>query len=299
MGSRLIQALLDKEALVVGVDSSSEAPEYFHELTKGNSFHLIHGSFEKKAEEVSSILKTEKRGKTAVFHMAGLAHVGECEKDPVKAFESNVSLTFHVLEFCRQNKIMKFIFPSTGLVYGNHQKKPVIEETPPSPQNIYTGTKLSAEVLIRSYSKSYGLSCIIARLGNIYGPGSHSDTVVSTIINQVKYDEKILVHDLTPVRDFIFIDDVIEGLVRLLVSIKSPECYIVNLSTGTGTSILNLAKMASQRASVPIKEAQVHGDSRPSNSILILNNSLLSKITGWKPRYTLHEGLLLTLKAER
>ncbi len=296
LGSRLIQALLKKEALVVGVDFSKKTPECFHKFTKNKSFRFIHGSFEKKSEEVSSILKAEKRGKTAVFHMAGLAHAGECEKDPVKAFESNVLLTFQVLEFCRQNKIEKFIFPSTGLVYGDHLKRKAVEKDFLSPQNIYTATKLSAEVLIRSYSKSYGFSCIIARLGNIYGPGSHSDTVVSTIINKVRHAGKIIVHDLTPVRDFIYIDDVIEGFVRLLVSIESPECYIVNLSTGAGTSILNLAKVASQIASVPINEVQANSDSEPSNSTLILNNSLLSKITGWKPRYTLSEGLLLTLK---
>lgn len=296
LGSHLVQALLDKEAFVVGVDSSSEAPEYFHELTKNSPFHFIHGSFNEKSKETLSMLLSEEREKKAVFHMAGLAHAGECEKDPVKAFESNVLLTFQVLEFCRQNKIGKFIFPSTGLVYGDHLKRKAVEEDLLSPQNIYTATKLSAEVLIRSYSKSYGLSCIIARLGNIYGPGSHSDTVVSTIINQVRHAGKIIVHDLTPVRDFIYIDDVIEGLVHLLVSIARPECYIVNLSTGTGTSILNLAKMASRIASVPNTLVQPQGNSEPSNSTLVLDNSLLLKITGWKPIYTLSEGLSLTLK---
>ena len=299
LGSRLIQALLKKEALVVGVDSSSEAPEYFNEFTKKLPFHFIHGSFEKKSEEVLSILKAEKRRKTVVFHMAGLAHAGECDKDPVKAFESNVLLTFQVLEFCRQIKIGKFIFPSTGHVYGNHQKDPVIEEKSSSPQNFYAATKLSAEALIRGYSKRFGLSCIIARLSNTYGPGSNQVTVVSTIINQIRRDGKILVHDLTPVRDFIYIDDVIEGLVRLFVSIDRNECSIVNLSTGIGTSVLDLAKMASRIASVTIDEVQAHNDSKPSNSTLILNNSLLSKITGWKPKYTLPEGLLLTLKAKK
>ncbi len=195
LGSRLIQALLDKGAVVVGVDSSKKTPECFHEYSKSSSFHFIHGSFEKKSEEVLSKLKAEKRGKTAVFHIAGLAHAEECEKDPVKAFESNVLLTFQVLEFCRQNKIMKFIFPSTGLVYGNHQKEPVIEDTPPTPQNFYATLKLSAEILIMGYSKSFQTTCIIARLGNVYGQGSHRDTVFSTIVKQIKNGKRIIVRD--------------------------------------------------------------------------------------------------------
>ena len=282
---------------MVGVDSSNPPPECFHELMKNSLFHFIHGSFDEKSKEALSILMSEKREKKAVFHMAGLSHAGKCEKDPVKAFESNVSLTFHALEFCRRNKIKKFVFPSTGLVYGDHLKREAVEEDPPSPQNMYTATKLSAEVLIRSYSKNYGVSCIIARLGNIYGPGSSSDTVVSTIIDQLIKGGKIIVHDLTPVRDFIYIEDAIEGLVRLLVSTKRSKCQIVNLSTGIGTSVFNLAKMASSIASASDNEVQLQADSEPSNSTLVLDNSLLSKITGWKPRYTLSEGLLLTLKA--
>jgi len=296
LGSRIVYALLKSGAFVVGVDSNNQPPEFFNELMKNSPFHFIHGSFNEKSKKALSILMSEEREKKAVFHMAGLAHAGECEKDPVKAFESNVSLTFYALEFCRRNKIKKFVFPSTGLVYGDRLKRQAVEEDPLSPQNIYTATKLSAEVLIRSYSKSYGLSCIIARLGNIYGPGSSSDTVVTTIIKQVIKGGKIIVHDLTPVRDFIYIDDVIEGLMRLLVSIVRPECYIVNLSTGIGTSVFNLAKMASSIVSVPNNEVQPQGDSEPSNSTLVLDNSLLLKITGWKPRYTLSEGLSLTLK---
>jgi len=296
LGSRLVKALLDNGAFVVGVDYNKQFTEYFAEVIQHNSFRFIHGDFPEKSDEALSEILSEKRGKTAVFHMAGIAHAGECEENPVKAFETHILLTFQVLEFCRQNKIGKFIFPSTGLVYGDYHRQPVTEETSPSPQNIYAALKLSAEAIITGHSKSFKITCFIARLGNVYGPGSNQDTVVSTIIKKIKNGERIVVRDLIPIRDFIYIDDVIEGLIRLFVSTDKHECYIVNLSTGIGTSVLNLAKIASRIGSVPINEVQPQGNSEPSNSTLILDNSLLKKFTGWKPRYTLSEGLSLTLK---
>lgn len=291
-----MKVLLNNGAFVVGIDYNKQFPEHFAEVIKYNSFRFIQGGFPEKSDEALSELLSEKRGKTAVFHMAGMAHAGECEENPVMAFESHILLTFQVLEFCRQNKIGKFIFPSTGLVYGDYHRQPVTEETSPSPQNIYAALKLSAEAIITGHSKSFEITCIIVRLGNVYGPGSNQDTVVSTIIKKIQDGERIVVRDLTPIRDFIYIEDVIEGLIRLFVSVDMPECYIVNLSTGIGTSVLNLAKMASRISSVSINEVQPQGDSEPSNSTLILDNSLLKKFTGWKPTRTLSEGLSLTLK---
>ncbi len=229
--------------------------------------------------------------------MAGIAQAGECEKNPEKAFESHVLLTLRVLEFCRQNKIGKFVYPSSGLVYGDYRRRPVTEETSPSSQNIYTASKLSAEALIMGYSKSYEIPCIIVRLGNVYGPGGHEDTVVSTIINQIRAGQRIVVRDLTPIRDFIYINDAIEGLIRLLISSDKQECPIVNLSTGIGTSVFNLVKTASRLSPIFFGDVQTNSDSDLPNSTLILDNTLLKKLTGWEPRYSLSEGLSLTLKA--
>jgi len=296
LGSHLVKGLLDNRAFVVGIDDNPKFPEHLAEVIKDHSFRFIQGSFLQKSEEALAELQSENRSKTAIFHMAGMAQAGECEKNPEKAFESHVLLTFQVLEFCRQNKIGKFIFPSSGLVYGDYRRRPVTEETSPSPQNIYSASKLSAEALIMGYSKSFEILCIIVRLGNVYGPGGHEDTVVSTIINQIRAGQKIVVRDFTPIRDFIYINDVIEGLIRLLSSSDKPECPIVNLSTGVGTSVFNLAMMASRLSPVSIGDVPANSDSEPPNSTLILDNNLLKKMTGWKPRYSVSEGLSLTLK---
>jgi nucleoside-diphosphate-sugar epimerase len=294
LGRRLVEILLDKGTSVVGVDSCNSSSNPFAGIPQHASFHFIHGGFQERRDEIVSELG--RKGKLAVFHMAGFVNVEECKQNPVKAFESNVMLTFQVLEFCKRNGVNRFVFPSTGLVYGDYLKRPATEKDVTFPQNIYVATKLSAEAGVQGYSETFGLTSVIARLGNVYGPNSHPDTVVGTLIRQIKKGKKLVFRNLSAIRDFIYIDDVIEGLVRLLYSAEEvPGCYVVNLSTGVGSSVKKLLETACRVHSIPFDRIQFWKNSRPQGSRLILDNHLLVKMTGWKPRYTLAEGLSLLL----
>ena len=295
LGRQLVKTLLANRASVVGIDCNP-LPESYDRAIKNKSFRFVLGNFRDKADEALSQFISFKKKKGAVFHMAGMAHTGECRKNPIRAFESNVSLTVQVLDFCEKNNIKRFVFPSTGLVYSNQLGRPANEEDVPIAQNIYSAAKLSAELMIQGYANSFELNCIIARLSNVYDSGVHSDTVVGTILKQLKQGEKIIVHNLAPVRDFIYIDDVIEGLIRLFISLDKPGCHIVNLSTGIGSSIQELAETACRIASISVNIAQSKNEQTSLKSMLVLNNSLLIKITGWRPKYTLSEGLRLILK---
>ena len=295
LGRQLVKTLLALRASVVGTDCNP-LPKSYDRAIKNKSFRFVLGNFRDRADEALSHLISFKKKKGAVFHMAGIAHTEECGKNPIRAFESNVLLTVQVLEFCIKNKINRFVFPSTGLVYGDQRGRPSSEQDPSIAQNIYSATKLSAESMIQGYANSFGLNCIIARLSNVYDSEVHPATVVGTILKQVKNGGKIAVCSLAPVRDFIYIDDVIEGFIRLFVSIDKAGCYIVNLSTGTGSSVQELAETACKAASIPIDRIQSKDELESLKSMLVLDNSLLVKITGWRPKYTLSEGLRLILK---
>ncbi len=296
LGRRLVEMLLSRGAAVIGIDSRRPSSDTFVEIPSRSPFRFIHGSFEKRGNEIASELKGRHREKTAVFHMAGLVNVDECRKNPAKAFESNISLTFRVLEFSRNYGIRKFVFPSTGLVYGDRSKRPVTEKDATFPQNIYVATKLSAEAGVEGYSRTFGFSSIVARLGNVYGPNSRPDTVIGTILQQIRKGKKVAVRDPWAVRDFIHVDDVIEGLVRLFISTdEEPGCHMVNLSTGVGSSVKKVMDILCTAGPFPSTRI-LPPKGRKGVSKLILKNSLLVKVTGWKPQYTLREGLLLTLK---
>jgi UDP-glucose 4-epimerase len=130
----------------------------------------------------------------------------------------------------------------------------------------------------------------------VYGSDSKPETVVGTLIKQIKNDKEVVVRDFSSVRDFIYVDDAIEGLVRLLIFADEPGCHIVNLSTGVGSSVRDLCKEACRVCSFPLNGIRSQGMQTRDASRLILNNDLLFKMTKWKPRYNLFQGLSLILK---
>lgn len=292
LGHRTVKALIENGAFVLGIDSNLKR-KHLNGYLKNRRFSFVLGDFNKKSAEVSAKFKAKSRKKTAVIHLAGMPRASECEKNPSKAFESNVFLTSQVLEFCRRNKIGKFVFPSTALVYGSHLERPATEADRTFPPNVYAATKLASEMLIQGYASSFNLCGIIARTSNIYGKGVSTDTVAGAIFKQLKSGDKVVVDDLRPVRDFIYVDDVIEGLIRTMVMIED-GCHVINLSTGVGSSIQRLAETICKIAFIPVNRVKFR-KKKSVRSTLVLNNSLLFKVTGWKPRYSLSEGLSLTL----
>lgn len=134
-----------------------------------------------------------------------------------------------------------------------------------------------------------GLSCTIIRLGNIYGPESPENTVVGRILRQIQEKQEVQVHSLSPVRDFIHVDDVVTGIIRLLRLTDGSGCRVVNLSTGIGTSIAELVRTALIVAGRAPQNPVPHLE--PTEDVLVLSNERLEALTGWKPTRTLMEGL--------
>ena len=290
LGRHLAKNLIVEGAAGVGIDIC-KCPEY---LENSGMFRYIQGDFGNYEDEALEYLTSFKRGKIVFYHMAGLANAEKCNESPEIAFDLNVRLIFQALEFCRRNNIGKIIFPSTGLVYKMDDGKAVDEKVPAAARDMYTLTKLAAESLLQAYSNSYKLCGLTVRLSNVYGPGLSSDTVLGTVLRQVIGGGGVRVNDLAPVRDFIHIDDVTEGIIKLSYAIDGPGYTIVNLSTGTGSSIKDAVEIACRIASLPLEMIIPAKCSNPSK--IVLNNELLRKITGWKPRYNLEEGLFQTIQ---
>jgi len=298
LGGRIVNGLIKREAFVVGIDNSSGPLKGSSQDQANDNFCFLRGDFNERANEALTKLRSAGRKSYAVFHMAGIADRAICEREPVRAFESNVMLTTYVLDFCRENGIAKFIFPSTALVYGDRLESPATENDVTNPVNVYAATKLSAETMIDCYSRQFGIKPVIARLSNVYGPGSTERTVIGRILSQVKKSEPIEVSDLMPVRDYLYVDDAVEGLIRLLVLVNAKSCHIFNLSTGIGSSVLTLVKTICKELSITDGITNTSRCSSISKSTLVLNNEYLLKVIGWKPKYTLAEGIRKILKED-
>lgn len=300
IGQELIKSLLESKAAVIAIDKCNTGDRISFFANHQTSCRFLHGDFNEVADQIKNHLNPDKN-RNILIHLAGLSHAGQCQNEPLLAFDINVHLTVKVLDFCRNNGIKKFIFPSTALVYGDRKNYPLTENEEVFPSNIYTATKLSAEAMIKGYSASYGLRAIIARLSNVYGKFGNNDTVFQVILKQINNKEKkLIIQDGSPIRDFIHVDDVIKAL-KLLIAYSGEHNYeVFNVSTGIGTQIIKLAQTACEVTGMH-KNIEIisRNNSLEAKSILIVDNNALKTKTGWLPDFTIKSGLLKILRKEK
>jgi len=251
-----------------------------------NNFEFLVDTFKRITSNVAI--------KSIVCHLAGLSHSGQCQADPLTAYDLNVLQTVKVLEACRKANIMRIVFPSTALVYGENHTEPLTETDTVAPQTIYASTKLAAETVVCGYGNSFGFSCDIARFSNVYGPDCHPDTVVAAALHQASKGEEIVLNNFMPVRDFIYCADAVEGLIRLMATGNEPGCRVFNVSTGIGLSIGQMVETLCRVAGIVYLNPRGSENNLSFGSRLILSNLKLFHRTGWKPSYSLEDGLYET-----
>jgi len=296
LGRRLVKELFRRKALVAANSLENwDDVKWYNQNGEDNVLCTV-GSFQEKASRIARFINNNPRPKTIFFHMAGMSHAGECEIMPEAAFAANVNTTFQVLCFCKDNGVTDLIYPSTCRVYDDSSEVPLNERAPVSPQNYYAITKLTAEELIKQYCKAYPLKGVIARFSNIYGPGSHPDTVINTILEQIKTGRDVRVRDIGPVCDFIHLEDAIEGLLRLMRLEHETACEIINVSSGYGVSIGKLIEMAYSASGEQSPDLSAVRSRSISKSHLVLDNNKLFTLTGWRPKISLSAGLKRAFK---
>ena len=230
-----------------------------------------------------------------VFHLAGQAHVGKCRENPAKAFALNVTGTFNILESCRRAALKRVIFPSTALVYALPVPLLVKESGAVEPHSFYAATKLAGESMLKGYSSDYGFATQIVRLGNVYGEGGPSDSLVSILLHQIQSGGPISLRTLAPVRDFIYRDDVVRGLIALAAQPDEPGCHVFNLSSGVPTSIRELALLTCRIGGLETSITETAPCESDAEDRRVLSIARISEYASWRPILTLEEGLRRTL----
>ena len=294
IGRSLVKKLLECSTSVIALDLDNNFVGPV-EANYQNNFSYLSGALTENLDTALEVKKSKRKLKSALFHLSGMSSVDQCKSQPDKAYEVNTFQTLFVLDRCKNNNVGKFIFPSTGQVYGDQLFEPANERQQLSPASIYASTKLAAEIIIQSYIKNYAMDCIILRMANVYGPNSNTKSIIGTLIQHIKKKEIIQIHDNTPVRDFIYIDDIIDGLICALQLEKSEES-IFNLSSGACISIDYLVNTILEMTSYDRNMLSITHPSEKCTSSIILNHDLFSKTTDWRPKYSLNEGLKSILK---
>ena len=230
---------------------------------------------------------------TDIIHMAAHSDVTYCNLNPTKCYELNVKSTQKMLEIARKND-SNFIFLSSSHVYGNPIKQPIIEDSLCNPSTHYASSKRMSEILCETYAKTYGLNIQVARLFSVYGPKSPKSNLIFNIIDQIINNSKIILGNTYPKRDFIFISDVIMGLIKILNS-KKKGFQVYNLGSGKSMSVENVVKNCLTISNKKLKIISSK-EKRRENEIMNIqaNISKMKKEFNWKTEISLKKGLEIT-----
>jgi UDP-glucose 4-epimerase len=293
LGTRLTDRLAASGARVIGIDVAGGVSSGAVECV---GLDLL------DADAVRSAFVTrlaDDAASAVVIHLAGRGHVGANRDDPRGAVATNVVGTTNVLEACRDSGVRRVVFPSSALVYRRPAQSPLGEDAPVASTSIYAATKLASEALLEAYAVEYGLSCTVARLGNVYGRGGAADSVASIVIRQALAGGPVVVNSFAPVRDFIYRDDVVGGLIALTSQTDEAGFQVFNLSSGVPTSIGELAQTACAVAGVRAKPTERSGGASSMRDSLVLSIERLTASTGWMPAFSLESGLRATFAESR
>lgn len=239
------------------------------------------------------------KGQSVVFHLAALITIPYSYLAPASYAQTNVLGTLNVLEACRRRReVRKLVHTSTSEVYGTAKYTPIDESHPLQGQSPYSASKIGADQLAESFYRAFGLPVAICRPFNTFGPRQSARAVIPTIISQLLQEPPRLdLGDTTPVRDFNFVADTVEGFLAVAASPKTSG-EVVNIGSGRGVTIGETAellmKLTGRRAPVRKRKERV----RPAKSEvfkLLCDNKKARALTGWKPRFTLEQGLVRTI----
>lgn len=239
-------------------------------------------------------------GTEVVFHLAGLKVAGDSAAQAAAYFEINAAGTALLMDACRNAGVSLVSYASTSHVYGVPNRLPVTEDHPCRPLSIYAASKLGGEAAVQGFAAAFGIRVSIARLCNVYGGTLGPETVAGRILALAADQQPVELRNLAAVRDFLYIDDAVEGLIRLSAAQTEPGCDIANVSPGAGTEVRELASAAVDAAAeLGLGELEVHqsGDSADEGvPSLFIDNQHLRRKTGWHPSTALRDGLKAALQ---
>jgi UDP-glucuronate 4-epimerase len=228
IGSTLAHRLLDRNDQVVGIDNLNDYYDVRLKQARLDRLRARPGfSFQKldivEREGMAELFSTSKFD--AVVHLAAQAGVRYSIENPSAYIDANLVGFLHVLEGCRHSRVGHLVFASSSSVYGANTRLPFSEhDNVDHPVSLYAATKKANELMAHSYASLYGMPCTGLRFFTVYGPWGRPDMAL------FKFTEGILAGRAIPVfnrgdmvRDFTYVDDIVEGVVRTMDKPAAPQ----------------------------------------------------------------------------
>jgi UDP-glucose 4-epimerase len=230
----------------------------------------------------------------AIFHLAAMHYIPDCNADPARCLRINVDGTRAVLEAAATlSHPPTVVLASSAAVYAPADE-PHAEDDAVTPVDVYGYSKRWAEELTHGFGMRTRTGVGVARLFNVFGPGETNPHLIPSVICQLQAGGSVRLGNLSSRRDYIFVDDVAEALVRLADHCRGGESVTVNVGTGQSWSGHDIVQAVAALAAGPAAPAPTTdpGRVRPvDRPVLQASNELARKVLGWTPRTSLWSGL--------
>ncbi len=236
-----------------------------------------------------------------VYHMAARVLVPESILYPREYNATNVGGTVSLMEAMRDVGVRRVVFISSGAVYGSQDQQPLKESASPAPDSPYAVSKLAAEYYVRTIGDLWGIETVSLRVFNAYGPGQHMPAshapVIPNFLRQTMRGGTVVMHgDGTQTRDYVYVDDVVSAMISAATA-PGVNSLTINIGSGVETSIRQLIRTIIEVTGVKAQTI-TNPHTKPGVSRMCADLGLAREKLGYQPRFSLVEGLRLTIERD-
>jgi dTDP-glucose 4,6-dehydratase len=232
----------------------------------------------------------------AIVHFAAESHVDNSIQNAEPFIQTNIVGTYNLLKLLSIGRAKKMIHISTDEVYGTLTKdqQPFTENSPIEPNNPYSATKASSDLLVRSYFHTFGLPVITTRCSNNFGPFQHGEKLIPTIIYRALHEEKIPVYgDGMQIRDWLFVEDHCEAILSVLESGRYGEVY--NIGGGNEKTNIDIVKRVLTILRKSDRLIDYVADRKGHDRRYAINSTKIQQELGWKQSHSFDDALEKTV----
>ncbi|MCY7673803.1 dTDP-glucose 4,6-dehydratase [Bacillus safensis] len=267
-------------------------PEEMDELLKLSHFRFIQGDITLQHELDQAFDEVY----DAIIHFAAESHVDRSIESAEPFIQTNVLGTYRMLEAVLKGKAKKLIHISTDEVYGDLEPDDpaFTEKTPLSPNNPYSASKASSDLLVKSYIHTHQLPAMITRCSNNYGPYQHEEKLIPTIIRKAVNGEKIPIYgDGQQIRDWLYVEDHARAVKQVLENGTAGQVY--NIGGGNEKTNLDLTKTILSQLGVSHDQIAFIQDRKGHDRRYAINASKLKGEIGWTQETSFEKGIEKTI----
>lgn len=298
VGSWLVKSLVKNGAYVVALVRDWDPQSELIRSGLINSINVVNGCL----EDYTSIERTiNEHELDTVFHLGAQTIVGTALRSPLPTFEANIRGTYNLLEACRRldGLVKRVIVASSDKAYGESEVLPYTEDMPPMGRHPYDVSKSCTDLLANTYFVTYGLPVVIARCGNIYGGGdlNWSRIVPGTILSLYNGQAPIIRSDGKFTRDYVYVQDAVSAYLAMADNLDRPEVCGGGFNFGPAKpfNVLEITdairRLMNREDLVPVVLDQAKAEIRDQ----YLSSEKAERLLGWRPEYTLENGLRDTI----